>query len=433
MFDAIAVPSGVPIKRLRPGDVLLRYIPGEGYIHIAFINSDNLLLPAQAVAQGWTLETMRPGYYGLVVEAGAFPHRAQQRYARRLLDARGTVPSNQLILRVRRSPSPETVDEQIQIEGNDEQVQPEDIDELWGLDDDAESILIEDVYENNPPPMTPTRPPMAVPSSNPAPFAPLPPAGSYWPIITNHRLGRTVSYTADDGSIVGQSARRWLADRSSGTRYHIRIDLFANYGDPVVAIEDGEIIDSRPFCCGDNKTTNSLLVAHANVVVNYGEVAPDSLRRNGLSSGSRVRAGQIIAYVGRNPGRCDQANQIPCGDSMIHFETYAPGTRRINRWMKNQPRPANVLNPTQYLLHLQEHGLVGTGGSSGYSVPTTPTTPSTPSVTGDRRSPAYIRWVQSSLNQVMNAGLYHFDKVLLQLKSFLLFRKKDGLSKSNYG
>jgi hypothetical protein len=27
--------------------------------------------------------------------------------------------------------------------------------------------------------------------------------------------------------------------------------------------------------------------------------------------------------------------------------------------------------------------------------------------------------------------LYHFDKVLLQLKSFLLFRKKDGLSKSN--
>lgn len=375
MFDAIAVPGGVPIRRLRPGDILLRYIPGERYIHIAFIHSHQLLPPAQATTQGWTLETMRPGYYGVVVEAGAFPHRAQQRYARRVLDARGTVPSNQLILRIRRSPIDKTVNDHLQSEGNDERVQSEDIDELWGLDDDAESILIEDIYENNPPPMTPTRPPMAVPPSDPAPFAPLPPAGSYWPIITNHRQGRTVSYTAEDGSIVGQAARRWLADRSGGTRYHIGIDLFANFGDPVVAIEDGEIVDFRPFCCGDRKTSNSLLVAHANVVANYGEVAPDSLRRNGLSVGSRVRAGQIIAYVGRNPG----------GSSMIHFETYAPGTRRTNRWLKNQPRPANVLNPTQYLLHLQEHGLVGP--SSGSSVPTPPVSPSTSPTPGDRLPP----------------------------------------------
>ncbi|NJL22478.1 MAG: peptidoglycan DD-metalloendopeptidase family protein, partial [Leptolyngbyaceae cyanobacterium SM1_3_5] len=332
---------------------------------------------------------MRPGYYGVVVEAGALPHRAAQNYARRILDARGMMPPNQVVLRLRQTGSAESITEQL--------APTENLDETLGIDEDNEAEALTDLDESTPPPMTPTKAPMAVPSGNPAPFAPLPPAGSYWPIVTRISQGRTVSYTANDGSTVGWAGRRWLADRSEGRRYHVGIDLFANFGDPVVAIENGEIVHFYPFCCGETKTTNALFVAHSNVVVNYGEVAPDSLRRTGLRVGSRVRAGQVIGYVGRNPG----------GSTMIHFEVYSPGTRRNAQWMKNAARPANVLNPTRYLLHLQEHGLVGTAGGTPVTPGTTPGTviPATPGTGIDRSSPTYIQWVQSSLNQVNNAGL----------------------------
>jgi murein DD-endopeptidase MepM/ murein hydrolase activator NlpD len=212
--------------------------------------------------------------------------------------------------------------------------------------------------------------PLAVLPADPAPFAPLPPAGSFWPIVTSHARSREVNYQAEDGSFVGANrGRGFVASRTSGARYHVGVDLFANAGDPVVAISDGRIVAFYGFCCGDNQTTNALIVDHGDVVVNYGEVAPDSLSRNGLRVGSSVQAGNVIAYIGVNPG----------GDSMLHFETYTPGTRANQRWPRNGQRPAAVLNPTRYLIWLVENGRAPSARGAQASAPTTtpPVTPPT--------------------------------------------------------
>ncbi|MBT8342962.1 MAG: M23 family metallopeptidase [Desulfatitalea sp.] len=197
------------------------------------------------------------------------------------------------------------------------------------------------------------------PNSAGAPFAPLLSGTGHWPIMTSASQGRLVSYRTVDGAWIGRPARSFGANRSGGGRYHIGIDLFGRFGDPVVAIEDGRIVRFFPFCCGENKTSWALLVQHAQVVVNYGEVAPDSLSRNRLSVGSNVTAGQVIGRVGRNPG----------GSSMVHFETYTTGATRTYRWMKGRTRPTQVLNPTRLLLALQEQGLPRPAGGAHPSTP----------------------------------------------------------------
>ena len=50
--------------------------------------------------------------------------------------------------------------------------------------------------------------------------------------------------------------------------YHGAIDLYAKPNDPVIAIEDGEIINFIFFYLG----TWGILVKHRNVTVIYGEV-----------------------------------------------------------------------------------------------------------------------------------------------------------------
>ena len=213
----------------------------------------------------------------------------------------------------------------------------DDAEEGLGLPDDDEEAWQTEVFEE----------PHTSPRGANAPFAPEFGPGSYWPLISSSPRGRLVSYRTAGGSMVGFSGRIFGASRSRGARFHVGIDLFGNFGDPVIAIEDGEIIRIYPFCCGRRKTSSALFVAHQNVVVNYGEVDPNSLRDLSLSPGDRVRAGQQIGTVGRNPG----------GSTMIHFETYLPGTRGNQRWMVGRRRPSRLLNPTRALLNLAETGL----------------------------------------------------------------------------
>lgn len=174
------------------------------------------------------------------------------------------------------------------------------------------------------------------------PFAPLPPEGSYWPLITNHPLMTVISYSAASGKI-GKSSRRFGTGRKGG-RHHAGIDLYANHRDPVVAIEKGVILAHYPFCCGENKTTYNLLVKHSNVVVTYGEVAKDL--PGGLKPGSEILPGQIIAYVGKNPK----------GSSMLHFETYTPAATTNHKWYAGKKAPSTLLDPTLYLLYLKNFG-----------------------------------------------------------------------------
>jgi hypothetical protein len=95
----------------------------------------------------------------------------------------------------------------------------------------------------------------------------------------------------------------------------------------------------------------------------------DSLTINNLKIGDPVKAGQVIARIGRM-----------YNSSMLHFETYRKGTRNKKRFKQGQTPPPELLNPTKYLLFLQQYGLSATGAPkpSGGSVSPSPVTPSEP-------------------------------------------------------
>jgi hypothetical protein len=97
--------------------------------------------------------------------------------------------------------------------------------------------------------------------------------------------------------------------------------------------------------------TKALLVEHPRenpkVVINYGEVAEDSLKKCKLKKGDPVEAGDVIGYVGKT--------------HMLHFEIYDKGTTQTGKWLKSQKDPPeNLLDPTKYLLFLKEKGKSGT-------------------------------------------------------------------------
>ena len=214
-----------------------------------------------------------------------------------------------------------------------------------------------------PPPRAVPKQPHDAPEGLHIPFAP-PPASGYWPLRTTHPNGRQVTFRATDKRIVGKRpGRRFLADRKGKRkgvimpRWHVGIDLFANKRDVVVACERGRIVEFHHFYkANSGQPTFRLLIEHAGVVVNYGEVTRDSKDKYGLQRDMWVDAGQPIADVSDT--------------SMLHFETYVKGTTTSHQWWKDEPRPpAELLNPTRYLLFLQEHGLPVSGASPPPAAP----------------------------------------------------------------
>jgi subtilisin family serine protease len=102
VLDVLGLPAQRPVDELRPGDWMLRFAAGTGDVgHVAVLASERLMTRSLLAAEGVASESMQPGQYGLVIEAGAYPHNRSRRYARRLLDGRGLVPANTVLLRPR--------------------------------------------------------------------------------------------------------------------------------------------------------------------------------------------------------------------------------------------------------------------------------------------------------------------------------------------
>jgi len=81
-------------------DWMLRFVPGIADIgHLSVLASDDLQTRPMLASEGIPVESTQPGYYGLVIEAGAFPHSRREPFARRMLDSRGRVPPNTVFLR----------------------------------------------------------------------------------------------------------------------------------------------------------------------------------------------------------------------------------------------------------------------------------------------------------------------------------------------
>jgi monoamine oxidase len=100
LLTVVAVPAQEAGALLRAGDWMLRATPGTGDIgHVSVLASDNLLTQSMLASENIPSESVQSGYYGVVIEGGAFPHSRSQPFARRLLNSDGRVPSNTVFLR----------------------------------------------------------------------------------------------------------------------------------------------------------------------------------------------------------------------------------------------------------------------------------------------------------------------------------------------
>lgn len=98
-FEVVATPGMALSQSPRSGDLLVRRALGEGNCgHVAMIAAPELHSFEQAIEQ-LVPETAHPGWYAHIVEGGAIPHSRHDRFARRVLDASGRLPSDQMLLR----------------------------------------------------------------------------------------------------------------------------------------------------------------------------------------------------------------------------------------------------------------------------------------------------------------------------------------------
>ena len=132
---------------------------------------------------------------------------------------------------------------------------------------------------------------------------------------------------------------------------HEGVDLYAEEGDPVFAIEEGFIITIKAFTgsMADSpwwNDTYSILIEHRKHVINYGEITP----LPELVVGSFVKAGDLIGNI-KTVLKKDKGRPM----SMLHLEMYKKGTLEpIKEWSLDQEQPECLLDPTHLLLTVIE-------------------------------------------------------------------------------
>ncbi len=101
--------------------------------------------------------------------------------------------------------------------------------------------------------------------------------------------------------------RKFGAPRDGGVRKHAGCDLIAPHLTEILAIDDGYVVAPwKKFYRG----TCQLAIRHTAGVIRYCEIEEEDLAKS-LREGDAVKAGQVIAYVGKM-----------YRDSMLHFEFY---------------------------------------------------------------------------------------------------------------
>jgi hypothetical protein len=95
---------GDPLRRTAPlrGDVLLRAVPGQGFVQMSFVASPGLLSGGRLLEMGMRPETdpaIMPGRYLHVVELWPVRRDDEMRFARRLANAADLVPHDTMLLR----------------------------------------------------------------------------------------------------------------------------------------------------------------------------------------------------------------------------------------------------------------------------------------------------------------------------------------------
>jgi murein DD-endopeptidase MepM/ murein hydrolase activator NlpD len=130
---------------------------------------------------------------------------------------------------------------------------------------------------------------------------------------------------------------------------HEGVDLYAEEGDDVVAIEDGVVHKIIPFTGEIANTpwwnnTYSIFIEHNGYNINYGELIPVEH----LKEGDTVKAGEVIGHI-RTVLLKDKGRPM----AMLHIEMYQPAaTDPVTEWSLNTPKPEHLIDPTHLLKSL---------------------------------------------------------------------------------
>lgn len=129
---------------------------------------------------------------------------------------------------------------------------------------------------------------------------------------------------------------------------HEGIDFYCEKSDPVLAIENGTVVNICMFTGPQMgspwwNTTYCALVEGDTGVFNYGEI----LVHEHLHIGKKIKRGDCIGYVETVLTK-DKGRPM----NMLHLELYSHGTtQNIEQWSLHEPKPEKLLDPTGLFLN----------------------------------------------------------------------------------
>lgn len=129
--------------------------------------------------------------------------------------------------------------------------------------------------------------------------------------------------------------------------FHPGVDLYCAENTYVVACEAGRIVNIEEFT-GTHadpqspwwNTTYSILIEGQSGVLGYCELHPAAYLKRDMVIQEGDFLGTIIPVLKRDKGN---------GTTMLHFEQYVPGTFEHVTWHHEETRPANLVDPTDFL------------------------------------------------------------------------------------
>lgn len=142
------------------------------------------------------------------------------------------------------------------------------------------------------------------------------------------------------GSHVGAFGARRRHDIHKG------IDLYAEVGEPVFAVEDGVVVDICPFT-GEVagfpwwENTYGVYVEGKSGIVVYGEIQPSEYIKVGDKITTSKCVGTVLRVLKKDNGR-------PL--SMLHIELHKHDHVHTGQWGIGQPKPEGVLDLTSLLI-----------------------------------------------------------------------------------
>lgn len=123
---------------------------------------------------------------------------------------------------------------------------------------------------------------------------------------------------------------------------HTGVDLYADIGTKVVAVERGVVVSIEQFTGPSAGSpwwldTQAVLIEGPSGVVCYGEIAPAPDVCVGMLVSPRAFLGRVVPVLRKDKGR---------PRAMLHLELYRHGTRASLVWELNTPQPEELLDPT---------------------------------------------------------------------------------------